>query len=520
MLPRGPMALVLAGTVVTFDPERPTIEDGRVYVADPPPEVEGEERPLRDAQIEAVQGAEEPEPPGYEAAPRVRTEGVIYPGLIDLHSHLAYNWRSLWFPPRAEPYLDRDQWPRAATYSQDISKPTAALSTAAAKAVLKFAEVKALVGGTTAIQGSPGLSRPYEGWLVRNIEHESFGTGEDFVFQSVINQDVEGLKPYAEKMREGRTFIYHLAEGTDPELVEELRDVEAAGGLQKTLIAIHATALGSSEFGRMGRAGASIVWSPFSNLFLYRDTTDVVAAHEEGVRVCLGSDWGPSGSRNLLGELKVADLWNRTHLDSAFSDEELCHMATAWGGDALGLTWGDRIGRIRPGLLADLLVTAKVHDDPYRNLIEATERHVRLVTVGGRPVFGNLALLEAAGVRGVEPITVAGVARGIRMVEPVKDADMTWRQVLASLEEARRNPARAFQRALAATPRGEEPLRLYPDMPGGELAAEIRSVEDLGPVVIPPIDALSHDAAFLRNLAPDRAPILGGLLDGLKDYYD
>ena len=58
-------------------------------------------------------------------------------------------------PPRAEPYTDRNQWPREATYGREISKPAAALGTAAAKAVLKYAEVKALVGGTTAIQGSP-----------------------------------------------------------------------------------------------------------------------------------------------------------------------------------------------------------------------------------------------------------------------------------------------------------------------------------------------------------------------------
>ena len=61
----------------------------------------------------------------------------------------------------------------------------AVLGTAAAKAVLKFAEVKSAVAGVTSVQGSPGLSRPYEGWLVRNVEHETFGTGTDLVYQSV-----------------------------------------------------------------------------------------------------------------------------------------------------------------------------------------------------------------------------------------------------------------------------------------------------------------------------------------------
>jgi 5-methylthioadenosine/S-adenosylhomocysteine deaminase len=61
-----------------------------------------------------------------------------------------------------------------------------------------------------------------------------------------------------------------------------------------------------------------VIWSPFSNQWLYRATTDVAAAASKGLRVCLGADWSPS-AKNLLGELKVADLWNRTQLGDEFS---------------------------------------------------------------------------------------------------------------------------------------------------------------------------------------------------------
>ena len=67
----------------------------------------------------------------------------------------------------------------------------------------------------------------------------------------------------------------------------------------------------SANYDEWAPLGGSIVWSPFSNLWLYRGTTDVLAARAAGVRICLGADWSPSGSKNLLGELKVADLWNR-----------------------------------------------------------------------------------------------------------------------------------------------------------------------------------------------------------------
>jgi 5-methylthioadenosine/S-adenosylhomocysteine deaminase len=502
------VALALIGTVVTFDPARPVLEDGAVYV-------DG-------GLITGVRRAKEPAPSGLGPIERIRTGGVIYPGLVDLHNHLAYNYRSLWFAPRAEPYTTRDQWPRASTYGTEITKPTVALGTASAKAVLKFAEAKAVVGGVTAIQGSPGLSRPYEGWLVRNVEHETFGTGHDVVYQSVLNLDAESLGPYAKHMQEGSAFIYHLAEGTDPKLVREFEDLDEAGCLQPRLLGIHATALGSAQFARWAKSkrGGAVVWSPFSNLWLYRATTDVVAAREAGLLVCLGADWGPSGSKNVLGELKVADHWNRTHLNRAFSDQELCEMVTVNPGEALGRAWGARIGRIKEGLAADLVVMSSKKPDPYRNLIESTERRVRLVLVGGNPVFGNGSLMKAAGAISPEPISVAGVRRTISMVNPaIPDANMSWEQVLGSLEHARSDPARAFELALESLPRGEAPLRLIPDMPGGELAEEITSPRDLGPVVIPPIDSLAHDAAYLRCLRPERAPILGGLLDGLDEYY-
>lgn len=507
------MALVLSGKVVTFDEDIGVLDDAAIYIADT--------ETGRNSPIEAVVPSGDIEPVGYRNAPRVRTEGVIYPGLIDLHNHLAYNYRSLWFAARTDPYTSRDQWPRAANYSPEITRPTVALGTAAAKAVLKFAEVKAGVGGVTSIQGSPATTRPYEGWLLRNIEEETFGTGEDLIYQSVMNQNVDGLAGYAKHMQEGSAFIYHLAEGTRPELVGEFEDLEEAHCVGERLIGIHSTALGSEEFQRWGAVGGSVVWSPFSNLWLYRDTTDVAAAAGHGLTVCLGSDWGPSGTKNVLGELKVAHLWNAERMGRAFSDEHLCRMVTANPGDALGRAWGPRIGRIMPGLQADLMVTTERSDDAYENLIMSSEHQVRLVMVGGRPFYGNRSLMTAAGATNLEPIRVAGVERVISLIDPeLKDADMTWSEVVAQIQAVLDHPIEAVERSLEAATRGEPPLRLIPDMPGGEIARDISAVRDVGPVTMPPLDTLAHDRAFFEQLALERAPILGGLLDGLRSYFD
>ena len=42
---------------------------------------------------------------------------MIYPGLIDLHNHMAYNVLPLWSPPgRTDPYTSRNQWPNEKSY--------------------------------------------------------------------------------------------------------------------------------------------------------------------------------------------------------------------------------------------------------------------------------------------------------------------------------------------------------------------------------------------------------------------
>jgi 5-methylthioadenosine/S-adenosylhomocysteine deaminase len=79
-------ALVLLGRLVTFDPARPEVEDGALYIG-------------ADERLAAVQSRADPAPGGFEAARRVETKGCIYPGLIDLHSHVVYNILPLWSPP-------------------------------------------------------------------------------------------------------------------------------------------------------------------------------------------------------------------------------------------------------------------------------------------------------------------------------------------------------------------------------------------------------------------------------------
>jgi imidazolonepropionase-like amidohydrolase len=118
----------------------------------------------------------------------------------------------------------------------------------------------------------------------------------------------------------------------------------------------------------------------------------IAHAKISGLRLCLGSDWAPSGTTNVLWELKVADLWNQAN-HSRCSPQELCELVTANPGDALAQVWPHPVGRLVPGAAAYLVVVANRNPDVYANLIGATERDIRLVVVGGAARYGIPALL-------------------------------------------------------------------------------------------------------------------------------
>ncbi|MGZ4201850.1 MAG: amidohydrolase family protein [Thermoleophilaceae bacterium] len=494
--------LVLLGRLVTFDGDRPVIPDGALYIGG-------------DDLIHAAQEAGAPPPAGFDGARRVKTGGAIYPGLIDLHGHMVYNALSLWSPQdHPAPYTTRYQWPGDKNYKPQIGDPANALGLLAGKALLKYVEVKAVIGGTTAVQGSAKMSHPYEGWLVRNVEFETFTTGKKSVFQSALPlRDDAAYATERQHMLDGNAFIYHLAEGTDhAALVGEYDKMRTTQCLLPRLGAIHCTALDNGNFSEWGPKGGSVIWSPFSNLWLYRDTTRVDEARDAGLNVCLGADWSPSGSKNVLGELKVADMWNRDHLGLAFSDRALCEMVTCNPADALG--WGDKLGRLKEGLHGDVLVTSDRGGDAYRNLIESLEDDVRFVAINGQPFYGATKLMQAAGATTAEAIKVGRYQRQIVLVYPgVPDADIGWQEVLTELDDAIQKPQAKHAANLRLAARGAPLYRLLPDKPWDQLALEAVPID----AKIPPLDSLTHDAAYFRAVA--RSPIHGGLLNSVRDYY-
>jgi cytosine/adenosine deaminase-related metal-dependent hydrolase len=511
------MTLVVAGRIVALDRADPdAVFQGRVFIDD-------------SGTIEAVTRQDAPAPSGFADAPLVDVGAAfVLPGLIDLHNHIGYNTLSLWTEPRQKSaFAHHDSWTRAASYQSSISWPANALVQAEPEAVLAHVQLRALVGGTTAIQGWPTANRKHV-QVLRNVDDETAGTTDHhLIYTSALTKRPLELAKMAQAQRRGAGFIYHCAEGQVGSLVvREFVDAANAGCLDKTFIGIHCNAIDASEWQRWAKSKAgTLAWSPFSNLWLYGTTTDIASARRQEISVCLGSDWGPSGTKNVQGELKIAKLVSRK-LDLGLRDRDLVAMVTTNPGDALSRCWKKTIGRLTAGAFADLaVVRANGNGDVWTQIVESTEREIMLVVYDGVPRYGDARLMTAAALAPTSPITVRGTRRRFAIANPEDPlAAWTWKDITSRLNAVRKDPVTALERSEArrrayAGPLDapDAPLQLALDMPGAAFATagDLSKVADR--IVIPPLPALTHDRRFLKSIRG--RGFHGGLLDELAEFY-
>ena len=315
----------------------------------------------------------------------IETDGVILPGLIDLHGHPEFNIFAPWEPPRLFP--NRGVWRSSGEYKALVRDPWNHLVEKVAGTTLlplmtRYAEARALVAGVTAIQGASAKYPDPTESLVRNVDRRLFGAHKA---RSAIDFGRESPKVRAQRISqiakgEVTAYYIHMAEGVDDTSRKEFADLVGASLLTKATVLIHGTALQPSHLQQVRDAGASIVWSPQSNLRLYGQTTLAATAIGLGIPMALGADWMPSGSASLLAEIKVA----RRALEVqglVAAPRDLVGMVTDGAARIAGL--GDKIGTLAVGMFADILVLERHHDDPWQNVVEADPTWVRLVTVGG-----------------------------------------------------------------------------------------------------------------------------------------
>ena len=240
--------------------------------------------------------------------PVVETDGVILPGLIDLHGHPDFNVFAAWEPPKL--YANRYRWRASAPYKALVRDPqnTHPQHPAAADA-------EPVCGGAGArgrYDGDPGFERG-EHEQERGTVGAQRGSldlrrpqGAAMIdLPSASSRDMPRLEKIVADIGTGdvNAFYLHLCEGVrgDERSAKEFQAFLDSGAATPATNVIHGSALSEGDLHTLADAGCRLVWSPQSNLRLYGSTTLAGAAMAAGMPVALGADWLPSGSTSLLG---------------------------------------------------------------------------------------------------------------------------------------------------------------------------------------------------------------------------
>ncbi len=349
----------------------------------------------------------------------VDVDGVIAPGFVDVHNHVAYGVFPRWRPARlfhsrfgwrgrtrCDVVMEPDPDPH---YRQRIADPHVELrrDPAMLAAMACYSLVRGVLGGTTAVlvddelvelaaaAGLVGFVRDPDDWTGRVLSLLDVGCVIGDALDEV--QRRLGADPRAR-------LLVHVAEGLDPLSRGELHTLDRKRLLGASTGLIHAIAALDADWQRVRDAGATLVWAPASNLHFYGATVDIDAVLARGVPALIAPDWPVSGSSTMLDELRLAAA-------RGVDPVRLLEMATVRPADWVGAS---RLGRLEPGANADLLVVdvpAASLATAARAIVTADVSKISLVVVGGRAVCGTPAAVAGYGDADglvAEHVTIAG----------------------------------------------------------------------------------------------------------------
>lgn len=347
--------------------------------------------------------------PGADTATVVNcADGVISPGLINPHDHITYAQN----PPK--PHLDsmgnpsrydhRHEWRIGA----GANKPKITAPGGASDNHVRLAELRFVMGGATSAASAGGRSG-----LLRNLDAGGMGEGitldvnsDTFPLDDAGGEldpnagdgcDFGAAPTTAAQILKDEAYLPHISEGVNSAAHTEFLCTSSApppAGAHdiiepKTAI-IHAVGLTATDITKVRVDTAKVIWSPRSNVDLYGNTAQITLLDYLGVPIALGTDWLPSGSMNLLRELRCADELNSQYFGGHFTDKQLWQMVTTNAALALGVE--SVLGSLKPGLVADIAVFNGKTKKDHRAILGAAVSDVVLVMRGGEVLYGDDAV--------------------------------------------------------------------------------------------------------------------------------
>ncbi len=188
------------------------------------------------------------------------------------------------------------------------------------------------------------------------------------------------------------------------------RHLHDLGVLGPRFTAAHAIWLDGDDIALLADAGASVAHNPASNMKLGSGIAPVAEMLARGVNVGLGTDGTASSDNlNMFEVIRIAGLASRVRTPDEsrwIPSRRLLTMASQGGARALG--FGDALGAVAPGYLADLVLVnlgstyfAPLNDLTNQLVYAETGADVETVIVGGRIVVqgGRVLTVDEEGLR-------------------------------------------------------------------------------------------------------------------------
>jgi len=311
---------------------------------------------------------------------------VVMPGMIDSHNHMTYNTLPLWRHP-GKLYEHRDEWRRDPAFNAYDAR----LDNSEEPVADRYSEFRLMMAGTTAVHKSAGRTATYTG--VRNLDRGAEGNGlglpSDAIDECVFplssgchqKPDYDNLNPNL------RAYVIHLSEGINQKTYDEYDKAMTEGHIGSKTALIHGVTFDGPQLAELAGIGASLIWSPQTNIDLYGQTADAPAAWNMGLPVALAPDWTLSGCMNLLSELKCGQHVNEKYYNSMFTARDMVSMVTSRAARVLGID--ELVGYLASGYFADVTLIKGDRVHPYNAVLDAQGAAVRGVFISGNLFYGD-----------------------------------------------------------------------------------------------------------------------------------
>lgn len=329
----------------------------------------------------------------------------VYPALINIHDHLRGNYLPRVGPKEGSYYLNWLPWDNDLKSSVTYSER----SKLSVENLYFLSAYKNLFSGVTTVNdhfphelNDELLSKlPIRAFKEYTLAHEC--SSFDLKWGDGIEVEHKRAK------RNNWPFITHLEEGFDPESQDGVGVLERLDCLDDHCVLIHCIGFSDADIAKVAKAGASIAWCPASNTFMFNVTCKIRKMIEAGINISIGTDSTHTGSVNLLEELRFARKIYQEMYGEDIDAKTLFSMVTI--NPAKAFRMDSRLGTLESGKLADLLVTKAHLDDPYENFAQLSLKDIELLTMEGKPLYGEMRFLSLLGDRlpsGYSTIMVGG----------------------------------------------------------------------------------------------------------------